>query len=1228
MHRTGQFEVAAFHNPFERAREVREFPEGLSVIDIIKEAEIDTRMYLHLQVTISFGSRSSTVPMTSWAKVRPRSGAHVQISPVMHAPVLAPLLTAVVTAAAPLVTSALFPTLAVGSFGFALATAAVSVVGALLVRAIVPPPKQPSVATEDDPVFTLTGASNNAKPYEAYPTVLGRHIMFPTKTATGYTETVNDEIYLRERMTFGYGPVSLSDIKIGTTPITEFEDVEIEFLNVDQTRTLANIPDLTGGNVTVIGWRQGTQAMTLYPDDISEDNYSVLLEHNEGVVRQTRSFARSAQVDVSFQGLVSFNDDGGKDNFTVNVKIEYREVGDASWTTHETLSCVENTTAHVRFTSVINFPSEGTYDIRVTRTTDDTDDGKIRDKGNLTAIRTIQSGNLPSHSDIAEIAVRLKASNELNGKISSLNAIVQQLAPVWNGSVWSSNQPVRHPAWLFARALMGNQLRDNLADTRLDLTALKAWADEEPHWTCDMVLDKTQRLSEVLDLICATGRAKRGMNDLKYSIIRDGGAGGVVQHFTPRNSWNFSGKRFLDREIHAFRVRVISERKDWATDEILVYADGYNSGNATEIETLSLPGVVLPVDGDDQGNAYRLARYHLAVAKLRPEEFSFYSELDHIPCQLGDKIRIVHDVPSFGVGYGRVKSATADQITIDEWNHVADSSGPYRLRIRKSNGNEIVVNGDHSSEGVWDLATTLTDIPAADDLVMIEETTSEAVDLLVTSIQHVDDFKARITGLPAAPDVLTADTGTIPDYDPQITRNGAKKLSAPEIVRVFSGSAALLNSRPRIAVEVKNPSYANTIVTRHQIRWRASGASSWSYASEDRRGQIIYTDDLTAGVGYEVQVRGVSILGEPTGWTAIPALEYASYSDDAPFDVPNFKVSVLNGVATFTWKSVDPEPVTFDIRYSPVSGTWDEAVNVETNIAGQTQSISLPALNGYYSIKAVSQQGIQSVNATTAYVGTAEAQERNVVLNQDFHPSFNGDLSDCFLIKSNKLVSISTDVWEDWGTWGSITTWSRLGGYSTTKTFTFDDVVDAGSVHRAQIIVRMRAAGVRSDQKWEDWGTWENWGVWNPVSNGEWGVRVEVRTTDDDPNSGSPTWSDWSEFQIGEYEARGYQFRLQFDHQNTSVYIEVSEFEVEIDVKDRIISEGNVTCPAGGVAITFDNAFLARPHVTVNGEDLPQGVIPKTTLVSATGFTQQFIDSSGTGVACTFDYIAKGYGYA
>ena len=764
------FDLAVYQHPFKGRPVAGQMQEGATVAEIVRSVGIDPRFLMDVQVTISSGLNASVVPVDAWGRVCPKAGSHVLIGPKIHAPVVAVVAAAFLPAAATFVAGSFF---AAGTWAYALTYAAVTIVGALLISSLIPPPAKPNAIKQDDPNFSITGSANAQNRYGIFPTVLGRHLIYPPKTATGYTEGEADNIHFRGRYTFGFGPVALETLNIGTTPITEFAGVEIEFLNVDQAQTLAHMPELAD---KVIAWHMGDAALSLYPDDISEDDYSVLLSKDEPVLRATRDRAISVSVDVTYQGLVQFDDSNNKQNRSVTIRYRYCRVGTGLWVDAGTETHTARSTASLRYTKTIALPEAGEYDIEVTRISDDSDDAKISDTSYLTAIRSVQSGALPSHADIAEIAIRVKASDQLNGPIDTLNAIAHQLAPVWDGKAWTDAQPVRHPAWIYARALMGPSLDDPVTADRLQLDDLRAWAEEEPHWTCDGVIDQSTTLAEVLDLICASGRARRGLRDLKYSVIRDGGAGPIVQHFNPRNSWGFAGTIRFPKDIHGFRLRCLSERLEWQQDEIIVYADGYDETNASAFETLELRGVVLSKDDATGGNAWRLGRYHLAQAMLRPEEFTWQCDLEHLRVNMGDKVRLVHDVPLIGVGAGRITDLKAHfdgslaSFTIDE--DIPEDADGYRVCWRCQDCTETLFQAE-LQDGLWRVSASqgvAFEGLALGDLVSIEQTTVESMEVLVNSITHQGDMKATLTGVAAAPAVLQADSGTIPPYVPNITR--------------------------------------------------------------------------------------------------------------------------------------------------------------------------------------------------------------------------------------------------------------------------------------------------------------------------------------------------------------------------------------------------------------------------------------------------------------------------
>ena len=529
-------DVVSYDHPFRSDYAHHNIPAGATVADLVARSAIPDNLLANVQVVISRGTNSTIVPISMWHQVRPKEGSHVLITPRVEAAALGAVLAAALPSVAGWAAGGLF---AAGTLGYTLAYAAFTIVGALAIQALIPPPSTPS-AQQDDPNYSITGTANVENPHGVYPTVLGRHHMYPPKTARGYTEAEGEDIYYRGRFTFGCGLVTLESLKIGNTPIWEFEGVQLEFLNVDKARTLANMPQLaplvktvrsqaerpqfaiyrdgfnptifdsTGdwgrefdmeaqsrikklfvtfsaqkknvwtGNpedrptsagwvsagaytlrilkreigtstwstlatinrpngwkyqfsttnidqskrfefrveivsgdvdrVTIIktwmdyandahigGWRMWSTQMSLYPDDIAEEGHSALLEKDVPVIRNTRERATSAGVDVSYQGIALIDGDGNSGQHSVTVGFAYREVGDTNWKNAGSETHTGATTSALRFTKVINFPHEGEYEIRVTRTSVESDANSVRDDAYLTAIRSTQAGDLPSH---------------------------------------------------------------------------------------------------------------------------------------------------------------------------------------------------------------------------------------------------------------------------------------------------------------------------------------------------------------------------------------------------------------------------------------------------------------------------------------------------------------------------------------------------------------------------------------------------------------------------------------------------------------------------------------------------------------------------------------------------------------------------------------------------------------------------------------------------------------
>ncbi|MEN9059994.1 hypothetical protein [Ponticoccus litoralis] len=243
---TGLLDVVGQKHPLRRDVVRPKIICGASVAEIVRAMDLDTERFGLPVVRLIRGTEMSLVPISMWGKVRPKLGTRVEAAfPVRDPGSLALLASAALPSAATWAAGALGTAGIIGAAGtlsYALTVAAITVVGSLVINSLIPPAQQGG--TRDPENYAITGTGNAINRRGVYPYVLGRHLMFPPMTATGFSETVGRDIYYRGRMTFGWGPVALEDLRIGSTPIWEYDGVELEFLNVDEARTLANMPQL------------------------------------------------------------------------------------------------------------------------------------------------------------------------------------------------------------------------------------------------------------------------------------------------------------------------------------------------------------------------------------------------------------------------------------------------------------------------------------------------------------------------------------------------------------------------------------------------------------------------------------------------------------------------------------------------------------------------------------------------------------------------------------------------------------------------------------------------------------------------------------------------------------------------------------------------------------------------------------------------------------------------
>ncbi len=824
--------------------------------------------------------------------------------------------------------------------GFAATGATVSIVagamvlaGSLALNALFP--TRSSQLSSSGESFTsspsIQGSSNLATKFDPIPQVLGKHRLYPPLGAKAYTEIVGDDQYLRMLFVWGYGPLDISDLKIGETSIGSYEAVEIE--------TRQGFP--------------GDAPITLYPGEVDEQSLSITLGRGGGqappgtvvsddviewATQTTATDTDYFSIDVTFpEGVYKVDDDTGNPVSWISaVRAQYRATGSTGPWIDLVRDIVVNRAIITARRGAGTAVTRGQYDVRVGHATYSEASAKYKDEAVWTALRSFHNGSPVTFSKpLAMTALRIKATDQLNGAIQNFNGMVTSLVNAYSGSgsTWTADTASQWPADLYRHVLQGNANARPVDDSIIDLENLQEWWAYcvANGWKFNQVRTQRSSVYSVLADIASAGRAVPTFIDGKWGVVWDRPDDTVVQHFTPRNSWDFSGSHPYATLPHGFRVRFIDETNGYAEDERIVYDDGYDATSATLFESIEFPGVT------DPALIWRHGRFHIAQSRLRPEEITLNVGWENIVCTRGDRVRVTHDALLIGLASCRVKSVSGQVVTLDDVVTI-ESGKTYSVRFRHPDEmvGEFTRSVDTGATGVGE-TTTLTlsgDLGnvSVGLLVAFGETDLDSAVYRVKTVQHQKDLVARLTLVDDAPAVSTADQGTIPAYSPNITIPADSFTLPPQNLtwlEVIDGFGASVRALVRLTWQV--PRFGQ--ISSFEVQYLdVTGGAGWV------RSEVVAAPHTTSDVPiinagqWQFRVRCLFDDGTVSDWTTTPVLTLLGLLDP-PDDISNFRFTydLASGRSYLTWDEVkDARTLYYEVRKG---ASWDAALVVGERLA-------------------------------------------------------------------------------------------------------------------------------------------------------------------------------------------------------------------------------------------------------------------------------------------------------
>lgn len=728
-----------------------EFTQDVGVVPVrsgqtISEMLVEANQGADLNTCLEVRVGGYVVPAEMWHRVRPKEGAVIHVTRHgLEGKSGKQILAAVIIVVAMIYGQAWAAQGAAamgwGAAGAAALQGGIMMVASLAAAALTKPPSMHNDNEQQRKWNALTGSSNQINPYGVIPVVIGETRFFPTHAATPYSQSVGEDSYQICLFDLGHGDIEVvtGSIRIGDTPLSNYKGVQYEI----------------------------TRTPTLYKNDVAELSVGASMNSvNDTATRTTSPNITRISLDlVAPQGVYGVGNTGKKFVTWVKFRIEYRAVGASTWITPadpdlshlrklgDTFEASRQR-AHAYACGIAWDVPNGQYEVRVRRDSEHTSASHNTHVYDFTwtVLRSIKDTS-PSTTGTVKLAMRIKATDQLNGALQTLSLVVRQRIRVYDRvtGTWSEPKFSTNPAWVaywlltecpaFSRHVAPNRIHlDTFAD-------FAEWCDEHS-FEARGVLDTATTAGQLVEDVLACSLGSLGKRDGRYSVVYDTGETLPSMVFTPMETDGFTMSRPFIRIPNALRVRFRNPDADYQEDEIIVLDDGYSyrgvdaRGNPSSLpeperfETLQLQYA------QDAIHAWRVGRYHLAQGKFRPESYSWSSDIAGFGTTRGDVVQVSTDVAEWGVGWGRILAIEViggnAVLTLDQ-DIVAEGGKTYAAQLRRDDGSSVMASIPELY-GTTNIIQ-LTGVPSGvqiGDVCIVGETSRVSEKMLITAVRYTD----------------------------------------------------------------------------------------------------------------------------------------------------------------------------------------------------------------------------------------------------------------------------------------------------------------------------------------------------------------------------------------------------------------------------------------------------------------------------------------------------------
>lgn len=1147
------------------------------------------------------------IPRAMWLHCKPKPGTLIQIQAAVAGGggggggknPLRTVLTIALMIAAPELAPGLAEFMGVTStIGISLVQAGIGIIGSLALNAIFPPPK-PNLSRfqgfgQESPTYSLSGGSNRMRPYEPMPVIMGTHRVFPDAGAKPYTEFEGEDQYLYQVFDFGYNDVDLSDFKIGATSIDSYTGVDLQESGTDG-------------------------ALTLFPGNVDVQSGAALTAAAGWVQRTSSINATGLAVEIS-GSQYAVGDDGQLVLMTRAIEIEYRAVGSATWLPFwegaSEITITHGKRAPLRRTFKIDVAA-GQYEVRVRRTSADDGGDRLFSELVWSALRTYQP-DTADYSGRKRVALKIKASGQLNGQVDQFNAIARAKTEVWNGSAWVTAQTA-NPAWWVLAAARGKLVGGRrmwgagLADARIGLENLKdfaTWCDTK-QLSFNGVFDSPLSVQEMLNAIALCGRGTTSNGSGKLEVVWDAPDQPVVAVIGMSNI-----------KLDSFEIEYTTEN---LADEIVLSFINPDLDWQRDVVRKLAPGVTTPVRSRNFElfgcTKTSMAGQHVNLLignnEFRTRRYKWRMDWEAMPLSRGEVAALSHDLASYDYSGRLIEGSTASVLKLER-KVPLNAAGAYVMLV-KPDGTfaTYAVQGGVGDSDTLTLVTPLgfnpgafTGHPPYDFRWLYGHTATPGRKIKIDAIRPVGYDMVELTAIDETPDFYATESDSYV-YTPVRPAFGTPEISnlqaTEDGVRAGNGYLA------RVTASWD----AGSDFALAEVRVSVDGGPLELYGETRSRS---YTFTVRDGAELVIEVTaysGLGRLGKSVKATISKTVNFAALFP--PATVASLGISG----GTLLWpKSPEVDVVGYTLRFHLGNRrTWEDALPLYNGLVTETPYTpnALPSGPLSIGIKAVDAAGQESTEAAWVVTQIGDQDVFNVVETIDIEalgwPGIlsGGTISAGDVVAANETAFYGPDDSAPMYTTDGAALYPAAN-YSSMAYETLE-IVPAAPLAGSRLTIE---AGITGDPSYLEYRQTGPGPLYSSTD------ADPFYTGDSDPfYDAAPGYVPWPGFIVVGHET--YQFRVRTAQ--GPVEGRIATMVLSIDAPDIEETVDDLVVAPGGTRVPLTKAFNVVKNIQITLEDDGGAAVSARWLDknAALGPLIECIDDTQASVAGRVDARIKGY---